>query len=114
MELKSLKSKISLKQNMNLAQDIEVVRKTKSAIERISILKEDCKNLDKEYYDMQLQLQSLEPKMEIQKQMLKEARELEKLSRDQEKQKALDIVKQAVRIYGTKNLNKILKGELTK
>lgn len=35
-----------MKKNMNLAQDVEVTRKTKAAIERIQILKEDNKELD--------------------------------------------------------------------
>lgn len=103
-----------MKKNMNLAQDIEVTRKTKSAIERIQILKEDSKQLDKEYRQMQLEMQELEPKMEIQKQMVKIARRKKKVLKTKEKQKALNMVKESVRIYGAKNLNKILKGELSK
>jgi DNA-binding XRE family transcriptional regulator len=56
MELQSLKSKILMKRNMNLAQDIEVTRKTKAAIERIQILKDDNKILDQDYRKMQLEL----------------------------------------------------------
>jgi DNA-binding XRE family transcriptional regulator len=41
-----------MKKNMNMAQDIEVTRKTKSAIERIQILKDDAKELDREYRKM--------------------------------------------------------------
>jgi CII-binding regulator of phage lambda lysogenization HflD len=114
LELKSLKSKILMKKNMNLAQDVEVTRKTKSAIERIQILKEDNKELDREYRKMELELHEIEPKMAVKKQMAKSARKKMKALKNEEKQKALNIVKESVRIYGAKNLNKILKGELSK
>ena len=103
-----------MKKNMNMAQDIEVTRKTKSAIERIQILKDDAKELDREYRKMQLELSQLEPKMEVQKQIVKRARKKEAKKMSKEKQKALNMVKESVRIYGAKNLNKILKGELSK
>ena len=95
---------------MQSAQDLELTKKTKRCIERIQELKDNSKMLDLEYGDLKHQLSKLEPKIEIQREEAKLASKLEAEKEHLEKLKALEIVKNSLRTYGQKNLNKILKG----
>lgn len=70
--------------------------------------------LDLEHAQLKHELSKLEPKMEVQREEAKLASKLEAEKEHLEKLKALELVKNSLKTYGQKNLNKILKGQFSK
>ena len=114
IQLKSLKDKFKLKKEMMNGKDLGIMKKTEIAINDLHSLKEEEKNLDREYKEMQMRILEIAPKAEVKKMLLNEEIEEQKMKEKEIKQEALDMVKESLRIYGKKNLGKILNNEFSK
>lgn len=113
-ELKNLEQKLAIKKEIFLAKDIDISSRTENALNKIFELKKEEKNLDRDFEIMELRFKELEPKIGGRRQRYLKMKKKMEDEEERKRKEALEIVKNSVRIYGKKNIDKILKGEVSK
>ena len=112
--LADLKSKDRSKREIENSETLEIIKKTEAVIQELVSLKANEREIDLETRDLKLELQRLKAKPEMRMYNNIQKKNQKRAKKDKFRQKALDIVKESVRIYGQKNLKKILNNEVSK
>jgi len=108
------KSSLKIARELTNSKSLSAYEESLTLIEDLERLRTEESDLDREFYSLTEELRSLE-KHEIEpvKSTIKNTKKASKHS-SKHRQEALDLIKKSIQIYGKKNFDKILRGEVTK